>query len=134
MAEAAKILAPPTPEHHRIAAEQFHRANQATESGNYDYAIQLLLTCCKLEPANLTFRQALRKTQKAKFQNNLRGSRFAALTTSGRRARIKSAKRSANYLKVLELGEEVLARNPWNTKVQLQMAEPPDMPGLLTRG
>ncbi len=134
MTDATKILPPPTPEHHRIAAEQFHRANQAIESGNYDYAIQLLLTCCKLEPANLTFRQALRKTQKTKYQNNLRGSRFAALTTSGRRARIKSAKRSANYLKVLELGEEVLARNPWNTKVQLQMAEAADMLGLLDLG
>jgi tetratricopeptide (TPR) repeat protein len=131
MADATKLLPPATPEQHRIAAEQFHRANQVIESGNYDYAIQLLRTCCKLEPANLTFRQALRKTEKTKFQNNLRGSRLAVLTTSGRRARIKSAKRSGQYLKVLEIGEEVLARNPWHTKVQLEMAEAADMLGLL---
>jgi tetratricopeptide (TPR) repeat protein len=131
MAEAAKILAPPTPEHHRIAAEQFHRANQVIESGNYDYAIQLLLTCCKLEPANLTFRQTLRKTQKTKYQNNLRGSRFAMLTAAGSRARMKSARRAGDYLRVLEYGEQVLARNPWHTKVQLRMAEAADMLGLL---
>ena len=58
------ILPPPTPEQHRIAAEQYQRANQVLDSGNHDYAIQLLLTCCKLEPANLIYRQTLRKTQK----------------------------------------------------------------------
>jgi tetratricopeptide (TPR) repeat protein len=131
MAEAIKILTPPTPEHHRIAAEQFHRANQVIEKDDYDYAIQLLLTCCKLEPANLTFRQVLRKTQKTKYQNNLRGSRFAALTTAGSRARMKSAKRAGDYLRVLEYGEQVLSRNPWHTKVQLRMAEAADMLNLL---
>src|SRR5262245_53800926 len=91
-------LPPLTPEHHRIAAEQFQRANQILDSGNYDYAIQLLLACCKLEPANLIYRKALRKTQKAKFNNNLRGSTFSKLTTSAGKARLMGAKRAKDYL------------------------------------
>jgi tetratricopeptide (TPR) repeat protein len=127
-------LPPLTPEHHRIAAEQFHRANQVLESGNHDYAIQLLLACCKLEPANLIYRKALRQTQKAKFKNNLRGSTFAKLTTSAGKARLMSAKRSRDYLRVLETGEEILSQNPWDTKVQLDMAEAADLLGIIDVG
>src|SRR5260370_11171567 len=128
------ILQPPTPEQHRIAAEQYQRANQVLDSGNDDYAIQLLLTCCKLEPANLIYRQALRKTQKAKYKNNRRGSAFAMLTTSPGKARVLNARRGRDYLRVLETGEEVLSQNPWDTKVQLDMAEAADMLGLLDLG
>src|ERR1700687_1294483 len=117
MSETSLPTLPPlTPEHHRIAAEQFQRANQVIESGNHDYAIQLLLTCCKLEPANLIYRKALRKTQKAKFKNNMRGATFSKLTTSGGKARVMAAKRSRDYLKVLETGEEILSQNPWDPK------------------
>src|ERR1700694_1736401 len=104
----ASILPPPTPEHRRIAAGQFERANQVIATGNYDYGIQLLLTCCKLDPANLIYRQALRQTEKTKYKNNRRGSRLALLTTSAARAKMKAAKRARDYLKVLVHGEEVL--------------------------
>src|SRR5262245_30534364 len=68
----------PNAEQRRIAAESYDRANQVISTGNHDYGIQLLLTCCKLDPSNLIYRQALRRAQKGKFKNNLRGSRFAA--------------------------------------------------------
>src|SRR4051794_35544011 len=64
----------PTPEQHRIAAGQFDRANQVVATGNYDYGIHLLGECCKLDPGNLLYRQALRRAEKAKYRNNLRGS------------------------------------------------------------
>jgi tetratricopeptide (TPR) repeat protein len=115
-----------TPEQRRICAAQFERANQVIASGNHDYGIQLLISCCKLDPANIIYRQTLRRTEKTKFRNNLRGSRFAWLTTSAARARIKSAKRGRNYVKVLEHGEEVLARNPWDISAQMDMAEAAD--------
>jgi Flp pilus assembly protein TadD len=135
MSETSLPTLPPlTPEHHRIAAEQFQRANQVLANGNHDYAIQLLLTCCKLEPANLVFRKALRQTQKAKFKNNLRGSTFSKLTTSAGKARIMAARRAKDYLKVLETGEEILSQNPWDTKVQLDMAEAADVLGIIDVG
>jgi len=121
----------PTPEQRRIVAERFERANQVISTGDFDYGIQLLLACCKIDPGNLVYRQALRRTQKAKFKNNMRGSRFAALSSSAAKARIKGAERSKEYLRVLEQGEEVLVRNPWDLGTQMDMAEAADGLGLL---
>ncbi|HEX3152808.1 MAG TPA: tetratricopeptide repeat protein [Gemmataceae bacterium] len=124
-------LPEPTPESRRVAAERFGRAQQVADSGNFDYAIQLLLTCCKIEPRNFQFRQMLRRTQKAKYHNNLRGSRLAFLTTVRTRAKLKTAKRSRDYIKVLEYGEQLLSKNPWDVSAQMDMAEAADALGLL---
>jgi tetratricopeptide (TPR) repeat protein len=119
-----------TGEQKRIAKEQFDRAKEAIQSGNPDYAIDLLLTCCKLEPGNFLFRQTLRKTQKDKYGNNLRGSRFAFFTTPRWKAKVKAAKRGRDYNRVLEHGEQVLCRNPWDMGTQMDMAEAFDALGL----
>jgi tetratricopeptide (TPR) repeat protein len=128
---AADPLPTVSAESRRIAAERFERANQVSASGNFDYAIQLLLTCSKLDPGNFLFRQTLRRTQKAKYKNNLRGSRLAFLTTVRLRTRLKGAKRSRDYLKVLEYGEQILSKNPWDVGVQMDMAEAADALGLI---
>jgi tetratricopeptide (TPR) repeat protein len=128
---ATPRVPPPSPEHRRIATGQFERANQVIATGNYDYGIRLLLSSCKLDPANLIYRQALRRTEKTKYNNNLRGSWLAGLTTWATRAKIKAALRAGDYLRALELGELVLARNPWNTGTQKDMAEAADALGLL---
>src|SRR5437763_11866630 len=86
-------ISKPTGEQKRIAQDSFNRAKEAIQSGNLDYAIELLLTCCKLEPANFLYRQRLREAQKSKYGNNLRGSRFAFLSTPRWKARVKAAKR-----------------------------------------
>jgi tetratricopeptide (TPR) repeat protein len=127
----APHLPPVTPEHRRAAVGQYERANQVIATGNFDYGIQLLLSCCKLDPANLIYRQTLRRTEKAKYKNNLRGSMLAGVRTWAVRAKIKAAKRTRDYLKVLEHGEQVLAHNPWDTSAQMDMAEAADLLGLL---
>jgi tetratricopeptide (TPR) repeat protein len=128
---SSPVLPPPNPEHRRVAAGQFERANQVVATGNYDYGIQLLLSCCKLDPANLIYRQALRRTEKAKYRNNLRGSMFAWLTGWPVRARMKAARRGRDYLKVLEHGERILTHNPWDVGAQMEMAEAAEVLGLL---
>lgn len=125
------VLPPVSPEHRRVAAGQYERAQQVIAKGDYDYGIPLLITCCKLDPANLIYRKFLRQTEKSKYKNNLRGSRLAVLTTSPTKAKIKGAKHNHDYLKVLELGEDVLTKNPWDTGVQMDMAEAADALGLL---
>jgi tetratricopeptide (TPR) repeat protein len=127
----ASHLPPITPEHRRAAAGQYERANQVIATGNFDYGIQLLLSCCKLDPGNLIYRQALRRTEKAKYRNNMRGSLLAGVRTWTVRARIKASKRSRDYIKVLEHGERVLAFNPWDIRTQMDMAEAADALGLL---
>jgi tetratricopeptide (TPR) repeat protein len=124
-------LTPPTPEQRRVAAGQFERANQVISTGNHDYGIQLLMSCCHLDPGNLLYRHTLRKTEKAKYNNNLKGSRLAVLTTSGTKTRLKAAKAARDYLKVLEYGEEILARNPWDTGTQMAMSEAAEALGLM---
>jgi tetratricopeptide (TPR) repeat protein len=124
-------IPPPSPEHRRIAAAQFDRANQVVATGNYDYGIRLLLSCCKLDPANLIYRQALRRTEKAKYANNLRGSRFAGLLTWRSRASLKKALISRDYLGALEHGEKILTRNPWDVGAQMNLAAAAEALGLL---
>src|SRR5438105_11569994 len=131
MAHDASILPSPSPEHRRVAAGQFERANQVIAKGDFDYGIRLLLSCCKLDPANLVYRQALRRTQKLKHKNNLRGHWLAWLTNAPAKARIKKAMVARDYLKVLELGERVLTRNPWDVGTQRAMAEAAEVLGLL---
>src|SRR6202022_4411022 len=87
--------------------------------------------CCLLDPGNLIYRQALRRTQRARFQNNLRGSPLAWLTTWPIKARVKAARRAKDYRKVLEYGERVLVPNPWDVPTQMAMAEAMDALGLL---
>src|SRR5262249_39179093 len=112
----------PSPEQHRVAVGQFDRANQVVATGNFDYGIHLLLECCKIDPANLLYRQALRRAEKAKFRNNLRGSWLAWLWSWPLRARIKAARSAGRHLEVLELGERILMRNPWDVGAQTDMA------------
>ena len=127
----ASSLPPLNPEHRRVAVSQFEHANQAVATGNYDYGIRLLLMCCKLDPANLIYRQTLRRTEKAKYKNNLRGGWLAWLTTWPAKARTKTALKTGDYLGVLEYGERVLARNPWDVGAQMDMAEAADELGQL---
>jgi tetratricopeptide (TPR) repeat protein len=125
------LVPPVTPEHRRAAAGQYERANQVIATGNFDYGIQLLLSCCKLDPANLSFRQTLRRTEKARYKNNMRGSMLAGVRTWTTRAKFKTARRIRDYIKVLEHGEQVLAYNPWDSGVQMVMSEAADALGLL---
>ena len=78
----ALTLPSPNSEQRRVAAGQFDRANQVIAKGDFDYGIQLLITCCKLDPGNPLYRKTLRATQKVKYKNNLKGSMFAAVTTA----------------------------------------------------
>lgn len=112
-----------SPEQRRAAAGQYERANQVVTTGNFDYGIQLLLNCCKIDPGNLVYRQTLRKTERTKYKNNMRGSSLAFLTTMFPRMKLAKAMHAQNYLRVLELGERILLSNPWDTSAQLAMAE-----------
>ncbi|HEV3116708.1 MAG TPA: tetratricopeptide repeat protein, partial [Gemmataceae bacterium] len=58
-------------------------------------------------------------------------SRLAFVTTSAAKTKLKAARASRDYLRVLEHGEEVLARNPWDVGTQMDMAEAADALGLL---
>ncbi len=118
-------------EKRRVAIAQFERANQVIAKGDLDYAIQLLLNCCRLDPGNFPYRNALRQAEKNKYQNNLRGSPMVGVATFLTRRRMGGAMRKKDYRKVLEYGEEVLLHNPWDVAANLAMAEAFGQLGLL---
>jgi Flp pilus assembly protein TadD len=121
----AQALTLPTPnsEQRRVAAGQFDRANQVIAKGDFDYGIQLLVNCCKLDPGNPLYRKTLRATQKVKYKNNLKGSMFAAVTTATAKLRLKKAVVAEEYVRVLELGEEILSVNPWDVSTQMALGK-----------
>jgi serine/threonine protein kinase len=125
------LLPTPNLEQKRAAAGQFDRAKEVIANRNFDYAIHLLITCCRLDPANLPYRKLLRNTVKAKFSNRRRAAWLSWLMTLRARTRLKAAKRAANHLQVLEHGEVVLASNPWDLSAQMDMAEAAEALGLI---
>src|SRR5262245_46633433 len=114
-------LPSPSSEDQRIAAGHFEYANRATVAGNYDIAIQMLRTACRLVPTNLSFRQALRKVEKTKYKSG-RGSFLWPVTTFLSRLKLLSAKGKENHAKVLDYGESILAKNVYDRSTHLHMA------------
>jgi tetratricopeptide (TPR) repeat protein len=120
--QAVGALQPPSEEDQNLAKTHFQYAHRAAAGGNYDLAVQFLRSSCKLEPAKLAYRQALRKAQRAKYKNNKRGSLLAPLTTFLDRLRMRGAAAREDHRKVLECSEAILARNPWDKGAQLLAA------------
>jgi serine/threonine protein kinase len=103
----------------RAATGQFQRAREAADLGNLDYAIQLLLSCCKLDPSNIPYRKTLREV--AGRQDKARGW-FSSLTDLTARRKVRSALRAGDYVKALDEGEQVLIRHPGDLRTNLLMA------------
>jgi tetratricopeptide (TPR) repeat protein len=124
MAEKPTITLPLlTPEQRRAAAGQYERANQVLSKGDFDYALPLLLNCCVLDPGNPVYRQVLRQAAKNKYHNNQRGQKLSFFTNLNQKLRLRKAQLARNWLKMLEHGEHILLRNPWDVPTHLAMAE-----------
>jgi tetratricopeptide (TPR) repeat protein len=123
MAETATTLPKLTPEQQRAAAGQFERANQVLKGGDHDYGLQLLLTCSKIDPANLIYRRHLRQAQRAKYQNNERGQPLAYVRSFLSRFRLKKAMMRGDYKEALVQAELILMRNPWDLSTHLVMSQ-----------
>ena len=91
MTDNAVVYPKLTAEQRRAASGQYERANQVIKGGDHDYGLQLLLTCCKIDPSNLTYRKALRKSQRAKYQDNEKGQSMAYLRSFFTRMKLKRA-------------------------------------------
>jgi serine/threonine protein kinase len=113
----------------QAAAAQFERAQQAAAKGHLDYALDLLLSCCKLDPLTTAFRQRLRdigRRIESRKASGL-GGWFSALSLRGK---FRAARKARDVRKALEYGEELLLRNPVDMKTHVEMAEAADQAGL----
>jgi tetratricopeptide (TPR) repeat protein len=122
-----------THEQRQAAAAQHERAREVIRAGkDLSYALQLLLSCCKLDPTVIRYRKALREVGRTTAQQK-RPSWLGGLSLGklGNRAKFKSARKAGEHRKALELGEELLARDPTDIAVQMEMAESAESLGLL---
>jgi hypothetical protein len=107
---------------HRVALEQYQHASQALAAGNYDYGLSLLLNCCRLAPADLAYRQALRQGQLERHALAARSSWRRVLRGWIHKLRFALACRRKQPLQVLLRGEELLSDNPHDLPTQLAMS------------
>ncbi len=93
----------------------FQTGNDAALKSNLDYAIQMYREACKVEPGNLTFRQALRGVQRRKFNNEpSKVGRLVGARTQPIRMRARSATGKGNFAQALDLCEEAFIHSPWD--------------------
>jgi serine/threonine protein kinase len=104
----------------RIAAGQFEWAREQLFRGNRDYGVQLLLTCCRLDPTNLDYHRAVRLAQKGRRTRPAGWLRW--LRNLSAWIRFKLACRAGDPRRVLGLGEEMLVRSPRDSNTHMAMA------------
>jgi serine/threonine protein kinase len=119
-----------TAEQVRAAAGQYDRSRQAREAGNEEYALELLLSCCKLDPSELRYREALREVSQFLVEQSRTKHRPGALSALATRTRFHAARHRQDHRKVLEHGETLLLRDPADVGIQADMAEAADELGL----
>ncbi|HVS37986.1 MAG TPA: protein kinase [Gemmataceae bacterium] len=121
-----------TPAKRVAAARQFERATEVAAAGdNDDYARHLLLSCCRLDPCSIRYRQALRQLRRKPAA--LLSRLTAPLGKLAGMTRVQAALRKGDYLKVLDLGEAAVASAPNDIATHLAMstaAEALDLPRL----
>ncbi|MCC6418660.1 MAG: tetratricopeptide repeat protein [Gemmataceae bacterium] len=130
MPDQASSLPSPTPEQRHTAAQQYDRAAAALARGGHDYALTLLVTCCRLDPANLLYRKALRKAQRKAHEHRQGKGRFGflgaaadRLALAAARQRLRKAVRTGDHRLTLERAEEVLNRDPSDAAAHTALAE-----------
>jgi serine/threonine protein kinase len=113
---------PLSTEQRQAAAEIFERATQVRASGNLEYALELLLSCCKLDPVTLLYRHTLRAVGRTAGKQRRRGW-LRLLANRRLRKKFRAAKRAGVHLEVLQRGEELLLRIPNDVGIQIDMAD-----------
>ncbi|MCA1686047.1 MAG: hypothetical protein LC745_08695, partial [Planctomycetia bacterium] len=102
----------------------FQTGNDAVLKANYDYAIEMYQGACKVEPASLIYRQALRIAQRKKFKDDpSKVGRLVGARTQPIRMRARSAKSKGKSAEALIICEEAFGHNPWDTGTARDAAE-----------
>jgi tetratricopeptide (TPR) repeat protein len=110
----------------------FQYGNDAARKSNFDYAIAMYRQCCKIAPDNLVYRQALRGSERRKFNND--PSKVGMLVGAKNQPilmRAKSARSKQNFHQALEHCEDAFANNPWDVAAARIASEAAEGLGLL---
>jgi tetratricopeptide (TPR) repeat protein len=110
-------------EQRQMAAAQFERATDVLTSGNQEkeYAYKLLVTSCRLDPANVAYRKKLRQVGRELYERQGLSRWLGSVRDLPAKARLKAARHTGDHRKVLEYGEDILARSPEDLATHLAM-------------
>jgi serine/threonine protein kinase len=129
--EAADNLRPYiTAEQQRAAAEFHTRAVQVLDEGGGDeYARELLASCLKLDPFTPAHRDTLRRLNRRTPAGTL--SRwFGSLNVLAIKTKLRAARAAGDWRRVLEYGEDILARQADDADSHRDMADAAERLGL----
>jgi len=111
-------------EESKWAGDCYRRGNDAMQKQNWDLAVEMFSSCVKFVPDNLLYRQFLRNSAKKKYADNGKGAgTFAKTKLMGIRSRIKKARTAENWEEASKAIEEGLYLNPWDTQLNVELAE-----------
>lgn len=106
------------------AGDCYRRGNDAMQKQNWDLAVEMFSNCVKFVPGNLLYRQFLRNSTKKKYGENGKGAgTFGKTKLMGIRSRIKKARTAENWEEASKAIEEGLYLNPWDTQLNVELAE-----------
>jgi len=116
-------LTPDEQRKRKLAKDCFQRATQAMGKQNWEYAVEMFVTCVKLVPDNLVYRQNLRVTERKKYKDNKSGASMAFLKVSSLRSRAKKARKDKNWIDLDLAAEEGLQVNPWDGQFNVDVGD-----------
>ena len=117
-----------TPAARDKARKLYEAAQQAVMKKNYDYAVDMCKNACRLEPNNLAYRQWLRATERQKFKSEgVKPKAFAF----GFGVKLALMKAMGRWRKIMNMCEDVLAKDPWHRQAQMALGEACHRFGLL---
>ena len=111
------------PSKKEIAGKCWKHGSEALAKQNWDLAIQMFAQAAILVPDNLVYRQTLRGTEKRKYGGSGKGASFSGAKLMGVRSRIKKARSKKEWDALDKEAEEGLKVDPWDTQLNLDVAE-----------
>ena len=93
------------------------------QSGNYDYATELLTQCVIGDPGNQIYAQTFLGNLHRKYNNNKKGSTLASIRSAGSKTSMMNASRKKDWSGILKAGLDVLKINPWDTYALVHIAK-----------
>lgn len=106
-----------------MALRCYRKATEAMSRSNFDYTIEMMTQCCRIDPGNLMYRQVLRGAEEKKYNNNKTGSRTAFLSVTGIRTNIKKLRLQKNWAEIEQQAEKGLALNPWDFQFNIDLGD-----------
>jgi tetratricopeptide (TPR) repeat protein len=118
----ATAIPPLTPDERHAVATRYDRALQLRGAGLPEQALPLLLECCRIDPANRSYRQLLRSAQ-SELRRQQPVPTFAAWLSTWRiRRRLQKALQTEQWLEAITLAEDVLVVDPKNAEAHGALA------------